>query len=432
MKLKQYLKYKDSGVQWVGEIPEEWKTNKLKHNFLALSKSSLEASEGNDEGKFPFFTSSKTQDKYIDKAIFDDDCLVLGTGGVACVHHVKGQFSVSTDCLTLKKEKKDNSMKFLYYQVLSEIDVIDDLGFWGMGLRHLQKYFFHNMFSYIPQLEEQNSIVNFLDSKTSQLDQTIEKDKQLIELLKEKRIALINQVVTKGLDKDVKMKYSGIDWIGEIPENWNDLFKIKHFCSTTKGLAFKSELFGLEGVRVVKATDIKNETILEGEDYISIEDSKYFSNVKLHEKDIILSTVGSTPDVKESAVGQFGIVPKGLDNSLLNQNTVRLELKKQNKMHYEYFTYLLRSDSFRKYLDINAHGTANQASLNVWDILEFRFFLPSKVEQEKIAFYLDKETLKIDQIIKKIEEKITLMEEYKKSLIHHVVTGKVDVREAVA
>lgn len=431
MKLKPYPKYKDSGVQWIGEIPEEWEADKLKHNFLSLSKSSLEASEGNDEGKFPFFTSSKNQDKFINKAIFDDDCLVLGTGGVACVHHIKGQFSVSTDCLTLKKEKKDNNMRFLYYQVLSQIDVIDDLGFWGMGLRHLQKYFFYNMLSHIPQIEEQNSIVSFLDSKTFQLDQTIEKDKQLIELLREKRIALINHVVTKGLDKNAKMKDSGIDWSGEIPENWKDLFKIKHFCSTTKGLAFKSELFGFEGVRVVKATDIKNETILEGEDYINLEDSKYFSNVKLHEKDIILSTVGSTPDVKESAVGQFGIVPKELDNSLLNQNTVRLELKKQNKMHYDYFTYLLRSDSFRKYLDINAHGTANQASLNVWDILEFRFILPSMDEQKQIAVHLDKETSKIDKIIKKIEEKINLMEEYKKSLIHHVVTGKVDVRGEV-
>lgn len=83
MKLKQYTKYKESGIQWIGKIPEKWETNKIKHNILALEKSSLEASEGNEEGDYPFFTSSQIQDKFIDNFTFDKECLIMGTGGFA-------------------------------------------------------------------------------------------------------------------------------------------------------------------------------------------------------------------------------------------------------------------------------------------------------------------------------------------------------------
>jgi len=141
MKLKQYPKYKDSGVQWIGEIPEDWKINRVKHNVLPLEKSGVEAAEGNEEGEYPFFTSSQIQNKFIDEFLFDKECLILGTGGGASVHYYTGKFSVSTDCLVLKKQKEIN-LKFLYYQITSQINVIDDLGFWGMGLRHYKNIFY--------------------------------------------------------------------------------------------------------------------------------------------------------------------------------------------------------------------------------------------------------------------------------------------------
>jgi type I restriction enzyme S subunit len=405
MKLKQYPKYKDSGIQWIGEIPEEWETNKLKHNFLALSKSSLEASEGDDEGKFPFFTSSKIQDKFIDKAIFDDDCLVLGTGGVACVHHVKSQFSVSTDCLTLKKEKKENNMRFLYYQVLSQIDVIDDLGFWGMGLRHLQKHFFYNLLSHNPQVKEQNSIVNFLDSKTSQLDQTIEKDKELIELLKEKRTALINYVVTKGLDPKAKMKDSGIDWIGDIPEGW-EVRKFKHLTSN------------LDGKRIPISADSRERGKIPYYGATGILD---YVEGYLFDETLLLVGEDGAPFFEKNKDVAF--IVKG--KSWVNNHAHVLRVIKNNSPFW--LCYFMNSNDY----SISIKGSTRD-KLNQYDLSNIPVAVPPKQEQSQIVEYLDKATSKIDQTINKIQEKITLMEEYKKSLIHHVVTGKVDVREAVA
>jgi len=241
MKFKTYTKYKDSGIDWIGEIPEGWKINKVKHNVCSLEKTGLEASEGNEEGKYPFFTSSQIQNKFIEKAVFNSECLILGTGGFASIHYYNGGFSASNDCMVLKKQKNIN-LTFLYYQILDNLQVIDDLGFWGMGLRHLQKYFFYNLFVCWPKKEQQIKIANFLDKKITEIDKLIEKDKKLIGLLKEKRTALINHAVTKGLDPNVKMKDSGIDWIGEIPEGW-EVRRLK-FVLDNKKNSIKTGPFG--------------------------------------------------------------------------------------------------------------------------------------------------------------------------------------------
>lgn len=182
-------------IKWIGEVPEEWEVNKIKHNVLSLEKSGMEAAEGNEEGKYPFFTSSQIQNKFIDKVIFNGECLIMGTGGFASIHYYKGKFSASNDCLVLKKQKLID-MKFLYYQILPNLQAIDDLGFWGTGLRHLQKDFFYNMLVYFPPLPEQTAIANFLDQATAKIDKTIKLVEKKIKLLEEYKKSLIHYVVT--------------------------------------------------------------------------------------------------------------------------------------------------------------------------------------------------------------------------------------------
>ncbi|MDO8642598.1 MAG: restriction endonuclease subunit S [Candidatus Woesearchaeota archaeon] len=451
MKLKPYPKYKESGVQWIGKIPESWEINRVKHICSKSAEYGLNepAEKYVDEGiRFLRITDISENNRLIENGVYlpfktinkeyllnRGDVLIARSGSVGTsLYYDNKKHGVCSFAGYLVRFVANNSndSKFLYYFTRSE-SFFAQIKLYSVQttIENFNGQKYANMQIAVPSFQEQSLITSFLDIKSSEIDFLISKDQHLIDLLKEKRIALINHVVTKGLNQKAKLKDSGIEWIGETVLGWEE-HKIKHFCSTTKGFAFKSEIFADSGVPVVKATDIKNETIIEGESFIPYELAKEFQKVKLHVEDIILSTVGSKPEVKESAVGQFAVVPSKFSNSLLNQNTVRLELDKTNKIRLSYFTYLLRTDSFRKYLDIHAHGTANQASLDIWDILEYKFFLPTPSEQLQISSYLDKETSKIDQTIEKIEKKIELMEEYKKSLIHHVVTGKVDVREATA
>ena len=218
MKFKPYPKYKDSGIDWIGEIPEEWEVRKLKYNYNIIGKTNISASEGNEEGKFPFFTSGESI-KYIDKPVINGEYIIVGDGGIPNFKYCKGEFSYSDHCFLLKTNKESFS-KFLYYFLIGNVEIFDILCFHGMGLRNLDQYKFNSFFSNLPSFLEQIAIANFLDKKIAEIDELIEKDKKLIGLLKERRAALINQAVTKGLDPNAKLKDSGNEWIGEIPEGW--------------------------------------------------------------------------------------------------------------------------------------------------------------------------------------------------------------------
>ncbi len=217
--MKPYPAYKDSGIEWAGKIPKEWKNSKIKHVLWALYKSKLEASEGKEEGLYPFFTSSIEQNKFIDFAIFDDECLIMGDGGQSSINYCEGKFSTSSHCLVFKKQK-NISLKFIYYQILSNINIINSLGFSGIGLKNIQKDFFYNMNIFYPDLDEQKIITRFLDEKICQIDSIISKKEKIIELLKEERTAVINEAVTKGLNPNAEMKDSEIEWLSDVPENW--------------------------------------------------------------------------------------------------------------------------------------------------------------------------------------------------------------------
>jgi type I restriction enzyme S subunit len=265
-----------------------------------------------------------------------------------------------------------------------------------------------------------------LDRKTGQIDKLIGIKEKQIELLKEQRTALINQAVTKGLNPNAKLKPSGIDWLGDIPEDWQ-VVPLKYMLKTTKGYAFKSVDFCDSGVRVVRATDIKNGSVLPSSVFLPKNFLESHSQVRLNSGDLIISTVGSNPDVINSAVGQVGLVPEELDGALLNQNTVILSSIDDRLCSY--LLYILNSTSYRKFLDLHAHGTANQSSLKLFDILKFKAAIPPLNEQKLIVESIEKNSAIISTEITKLQKQIELLKEYRTALISEAVTGKIDVRE---
>ncbi|MBF2720043.1 restriction endonuclease subunit S [Psychrobacter sp. NG254] len=215
-------------------------------------------------------------------------------------------------------------------------------------------------------------------------------------------------------------KDSGVEWLGQVPSEWS-VSPLKLYLNTRKGVAFKSADFTDIGIRVVKASDIKDKTIRQSEVFLPSSFSEIYPKSVLKEGEIIISTVGSTPDVKNSAVGQIGILPFELDGSLLNQNTVVLS-PKNNVLSNLFLFYLIQTDVYREHLDLNAHGTANQASLNISDILNFTFARPTIQDQAQIANFLDHETAQIDTLIEKQQTLIQLLKEKRQAVISHAVT----------
>ncbi len=220
-------------------------------------------------------------------------------------------------------------------------------------------------------------------------------------------------------------KNSGVEWLSEIPYSWNPI-PLKFLVTTRKGVAFKSSDFIDTGCKVVKASDIKNNTILDSSFFIDESFRSIVPKAILKEGEIVISTVGSTPDVRNSAVGQVGVVPKYLNGSLLNQNTVVFSPISSNFIENKFLFYILISTPYRDHLDLHAHGTANQASLNITDMLNFQLALPSIEEQRSIARFLDYKTAQIDALIAKKEALLEKLAEKRTALISQAVTKGCD------
>jgi type I restriction enzyme S subunit len=278
----------------------------------------------------------------------------------------------------------------------------------------------------IPPIHEQTQIAKFLDHETTKIDHMIEKQHQLIELLKEKRQAVISHAVTKGLNPNVPMKDSGVEWLGQVPEHWG-ITPLKHQVETINGFGFSSNDFCDEGVPFIRAGNIKQKSINNVEIFLPQEIVNKYKRVILSAGDVVISMVGSDPTVKESAVGQIGIIPTHFEGAVPNQNVVILREKKCNLLK-KYLFYSLCSTAYRTHLDIFSHKLANQAIISSSLIISAKFTMPRVDEQLEIINYLDNQLLKFDQMMLKAESAIQLMQERRTALISAAVTGKIDVR----
>lgn len=199
--LNKTVEMKDSGVKMIGEVPGHWEIKRGKDVFIENKKSPFSASAGEDEGGYPFFTSSQEQTKWINEAINNKESLIFGTGGSANIHYCNNDFSTSSDCYVIHSKYQSN--KYFYYYFRAIIYEVDIIGFKGAGLEHLQKDFIKLGYLPKPPHNEQVQITNYLDDKTTQIDRIVNTINTQIEKLKELCKSLINDVVT-GKIKVVK------------------------------------------------------------------------------------------------------------------------------------------------------------------------------------------------------------------------------------
>jgi type I restriction enzyme S subunit len=438
MKLKPYPKYKDSGIQWIGEIPEGWEVHKLKYKTI-INKKKLE-DDVNPNYVINYLDISNVDSDGnildIEEQIFEDapsrarripgsGDTILSTArtylkAIAYLENIPDNLIVSTGFAVLEPIKPINS-KYFFYSTSSEVFIQNVIAYSkGVAYPAINPPELGQILIIIPSLPEQTTIANFLDKQNAKIDVLIAKDKKLIELLKEKRTALINHAVTEGLDPNVKLKDSRVDWIGEIPEGW-EVVPLKKYLETFVDYRGATPEKTDEGIFLVTGKNIKGGKI----DY---ELSKEYVFEDQYEEVMHRGKpkIGDLLFTTEAPLGEVANVD--YEKIALAQRIIKIRGKKQKLDNY-YLKYYIMTQLFQSHLQSLATGsTALGLKASNWCFL--KLIVPPHSEQLQIVQYLDKATAKIDKTIQKIEEKITLLEENKKSLIHHVVTGKVDVRKS--
>ena len=451
LRMKPYPVYKDSGIEWIGEVPEDWNHIKFKFvtSLMTCGHAATPEYVDEDEG-FPFFSAQNIKNDKIDlykynfvtKELYEQltknhkiekgDILQVRVGGattigLTAVVDFDMDFCIYVSLSHIKLNKRVfsgfikhlcNSFVFREYSSLIMKK--------GAGVANLNVSDLERIPIPIASLTEQHSIATYLDQKTQQIDRLIEIKQKQIELLKEQRTAIINQAVTKGLNPDVPMKDSGIEWLGEIPEHWEEIALcrvVNPYRKITYGIVQPGEQ-DKNGVFMVRGQDYSTgwtepEKIFK----VSPKIEEPYARARLSPEDILLTIVGA-------GVGNTAIVPEWLDQANITQTTARIAVDIEKGID-SFFRYVLDSNVGKTNIELSVKGAA-QPGLNLAHIAKYRVPLPPLSEQTTIATYLNHQTQQIDQLAESTQTQITQLQEYRTALISAVVTGKIDVRDEIA
>lgn len=405
----KYEKYKDSGVEWIGEVPAHWSLKKLKFiaDVTTGNRDTVDAVEG---GIYPFFVRSDTIQQ-IDTFSFDGEGIfTAGDGDIGkIVHYFKGKcdFHQRVYCIY----NSDINTKFLYYFFAEHFKIPAELSNAKSTVNSIRMPVLNNFIVPIPSCEEQDRIVDFLDDKTSKINSIIkelESEKEKLEVYKRELIA---EVVTKGLNSNIPMKDSGVDWIGQVPEHWeiHPLFSIFKQ-NKVKNIGMENDnLLSLSYGNIIRKNIDTTFGLLPAN----------FENYQIVDKGYIILRLTDLQNDKKSLrtalVNEKGIITSayiGLEKIISKCNT--------DYMHYLLHSYDLREVFY-------SMGSGLRQSLNFDDIKRLPIVLPKDDEQKEIVEYLDYRVNKVESIKNKLQLQIEKLKEYRKILIHEAVTGKVKI-----
>lgn len=439
MILKPYSNYKDSGVEWLGQVPEHWDIAPIKHVGWLKGGSGFPHEEQNVEGEELDFhkvnalgkseyyllpsdnTISIETAKKLGAFIFPFNAIVFAKVGAALllarIRRIRKPACIDNNMMGLIVDKKYNISFVTYSMNLVLFDLIANPG----TVPSLNEEQIGNFNLAIPNLKEQTAIAAYLDQETARIDELIAHKTRFIELLKEKRSALITHAVTKGLNPNAKMKDSGVEWLGQVPEHW-EVMAIKHIVETpiTDG-PHETPDFIDYGVPFVSAEAVSSGYIdfnkIRG--YISEEDDeRYSKKYRPRRNDIFMIKSGAT-------TGITAIVDTDIKFNIWSPLAVIRCGKISNP---KFVLNFMRSKSYQEAIKLNwSFGTQQNIGMGV--IGDIAITVPTIQEQTTIASYLDQETARIDELVQLTEQSINLIKERRSALITAAVTGKIDVRE---
>ena len=421
--MKRYPKYKDSGVEWIGEIPENWGLPKLKHLISDSFGGEVIDKSFWGEGEETLYTTSKNIHKsdytgFNNERRTTTDDLLLSRNGDGIVH-IPPKGCIYTNVVQLVRIKNKIDRRFLWYSLTFQIKPLNSFSN-GDFIVSLNKEQWFNLLTPLPTFEVQHQIVSYLDRKTEGIDKLIQTKVRKIELLKEYRTSLISKVVTKGLNPNVEMKDSGVEWIGEIPRGWG-VKRLKNV-SDIKPSNVDKHIFPDEiQVRLCNYTDVYyNDFISESTELKPGSCNEMeFEKFRLKKGDVIITKDSESPD----DIGIPCLVKDDFDDVVCGYH---LTLIRPQNMDGRFIFRFIQSDRTRRYFEINSNGITRYG-LGKSSIENLFLPFPSLSEQEQIVSYLDEQTQLIDKNIQTEERKIELLKEFRQSLISEVVTGKIKV-----
>lgn len=448
-KLKPYTKYKDSGVEWLGKIPEGWDI--LRNLALFLERNErvenrdfelLSVTIGKGVIKQSDVESKKdssNQDKSKYKITKENDIVYnkmrMWQGAVG---HNKYLGMVSPAYIVLKPNRKINPR---YYHYLFRTKAHNSESYKeGYGIvddqHSLRFYQFKSMYSPYPDIQTQNDIVYYLDNKSAQIDSYVKKLKKEILLLKEHRQKIISQAVTCGLDENGKLRKkpewkegdpipkgwrdSGVEWLGLIPEGW-EVRKLGYLGHFKKGKGISKDNLTSEGKPVILYGDIYTKYEVKTEKLLRKAPDAIVTNAeRITKNDILFTGSGETKE----EIGKC-VVYLGDEYGYAGGDTIIFSPKPM--INTVFLSYLMYSS---QYVSVKASLAKGQIIVHIYSsgLKNIPVVLPSRQDQQEICKYLDQVSLDIKKQIRKITEQIEFIKEYKQSLISKVVTGKIDVR----
>ena len=432
--MKPYPEYKDSGVEWIGEIPVGWEVKKLKYFCLIKSGDGFANDLQGREGlEIPFFKVSdtnipenKTRMFVSNNSVSQEDVENFNF----TLHQINSiVFPKIGATLLLNKRHILTQLSCIDNNMMSLFCVTADYNFIFYVMLNVDFKNYCNIASPVPSINssdvgdikvpfpsilEQQQIISYLDEKTQQIDQLIQNKEQKIKLLQEKRTAVINQAVTKGLTPEVEMKDSGVEWIGQIPVGW-EMIKVKYIFNLITEKAPKNhdmELLSLYtdiGVEPRKNLEQKGNKASTTDEYWIVK-----------EGDIIVNKL----------LAWMGAIARSSYNGVTSPayDILRPVVDIDSKFYHHLFRGGLYLTEFKR----RSRGIMNmRLRLYFEELGQILVPCPNLDIQTKIVSYLDDKTQQIDDLIGKEQRKIELLKEYRQSLISDAVTGKIDVREAV-
>ena len=437
---KRYPAYRDSGVEWLGEVPEGWellRTKQLAKRIQTGSTPPTQERHYYENGSVPWFgPGSFSTDLLLDKPIkviskiavkdgvariFKGQSTMIVTIGatIGKVGYIESSASSNQQITVVTFDITRANPKFAAYQMKRLEPVLRGIAP-NTTLPILNQDDIGHLPFCLPSLSEQRAIAAFLDSETGRIDTFIEKKERQIELLQEKRAALISHTVTKGLDPDVKMKDSGVEWLGEVPDEWSSTAVKRHFdIQLGKMLQNKPDSDELL-VPYTKALHV-----LWGKVEINDLPEMWANTFEIQQYGI---KEGDLLVCEGGEVGRAGIV-KSPPKQCIIQNALH-RVRAKNSSDLRYLLYVLYAVNSSTWFDVLCNK-ATIAHFTREKFSDLNIPVPSLPEQRAIAAFLDRKTGHIDTLTTKVRESISKLREYRTALISAAVTGKIDVRQEV-
>lgn len=407
---------KDSGVEWIGMIPDEWEQIRLR--FLCnITTGNMDTQDNNPEGVYPFYVRSPIIE-HSDNYTFDNEAVLMAGDGVGAgkvFHYVNGKYGCHQRVYSLSNFTEIYGKYLFYYLKENFYKKIEESNAKSTvdSVRLTMLKDFPVVF---PNKEKQRKIITYLDEKNAKIDFIIAKQEQIVEKLKDYKLSVITEATTKGLNPDVEMKSSGMEWIGEVPKAWKAA-KLGTICDRpiTYGIVKMGD-YDENGVKALRCSDVQagyiDETNIRT---VTKELSDEYSRTILRGGEIVINVRGT--------LGGCAEVPEKMRGYNIAREVAMVAVSGAEP---RFVMYNLLSLAFKAYQDYCLRGVI-YVGLNINLLNKYVLFLPSIEEQNQIVEYLDRKCSEIDKEINRRRLLIEKLQEYRRNLIYEIVTGKKEV-----